>query len=108
MHIKNNKKNSRNEPNDSYVKPSNYFKDQINNTGSSSNCWTCTYLLTVTTNEYKTVYFREKHASPIQIEISVNPVIILFVKRQMDSAIKCCLKENSSLKVTLERKLSTQ
>lgn len=52
-------------------------------------------------NEYKSVYLREKHASLIQTEICVNSVIILFVKRQMDGAIKCGLKENSSLKVRL-------
>lgn len=73
------------------------------------NQWTYTCLLTVITTEYRSVYLGEKHA-PVEERgnLYVNPVIIPFVRRQMDSAVKHGLKENSTLKVRFVRKLCIQ
>lgn len=58
------------------------------------------------TTEYKSIYLGEKHAPVEEIgNLDVNPVIIPFVKRQMDSDVKYGLKENSTLKVRSVRKL---
>lgn len=83
----------RKSPNDSYVRPSNNFKHQGNHVVEHH--WTYACLLTVITTECTSIYLGEKHAPVEDIgNISVNPVIIPFVKTQMDSAVKYGLKEN--------------
>ena len=56
--------------------------------------------------EYKSIYLGGKHSPAEEIgNLDVNPVIIPFVKRQMDSDVKYSLKGNSTLKVTFVRML---